>query len=145
MNEHYGNKYGWKLIQSHLVTRLMFKDLDNVSGGVDLNDANAFSYDDCRDAIDEAIKKRKAVLSKKYYLRNIQTGEVGNCVLWYGKNGRGYTCHLHKAEKFSKEEAEKIIKNTGEKYQMLKCCDVDKVATSQVDCQFLNKIKNLNA
>ena len=56
LNEYCGTKYGWKLIQSHLVNRLMFKDLGLHSGGVDLNDAEANGFDSCRKAIDEKMK-----------------------------------------------------------------------------------------
>lgn len=58
LNKHYGTEYGWRLIQSHLVNRLMFKDLDSHNGGVDLNDSESHGFKSCRDAIDEKMKDR---------------------------------------------------------------------------------------
>lgn len=41
-----------------------------------------------------------------YYIQN---GYVGNAILWWGINSRGYTTDITKAGKYTKEEAEKII------------------------------------
>lgn len=42
-----------------------------------------------------------------YYIQN---GYVGNAILWWAIDSRGYTTELEKAGKFTKEEAEGIIK-----------------------------------
>lgn len=46
-----------------------------------------------------------------YYIEN---NVVGNCVLWWAKNDRGYTTEIEKAELYTKEEAEKRCRH-GEK------------------------------
>lgn len=41
-----------------------------------------------------------------YYIQN---GYVGNAILWWAESRQGYTSDIRKAEKFTKEETEKII------------------------------------
>ena len=49
---------------------------------------------------------------KKLYF--ISTGKyVGNDVLWWGINSKGYTCNLAKAGRYSKKEAVEICSNKG--------------------------------
>jgi len=59
LNECYGTKYSWKLVQSHNVNRLMFKNLHPVSGGVDLHDSHWKGFEDCRKAIDEVMPQNE--------------------------------------------------------------------------------------
>lgn len=56
LNAHYKTDYGWKLVLSHNVTRLMVEHRLN---DIDLNDAEGGNgkLKSCRDAIDTAINK----------------------------------------------------------------------------------------
>lgn len=42
-----------------------------------------------------------------YYIKN---GFVGNAVLWWGQDSKGYTTDINKAGRYTKEESLKIIK-----------------------------------
>lgn len=54
LNAHCGSRYGWKVVQSHLVNRLMLETPEVCAmAGVDLHDTGAGS-DDVRVAIDKA-------------------------------------------------------------------------------------------
>jgi hypothetical protein len=44
---------------------------------------------------------------KMYYIQN---GYVGNAILWWGIDSRGYTTDINKAGKYTKEETLEIIK-----------------------------------
>lgn len=56
LNRHCGSSYGWKLVQSHLVNRLMLETPEcGAIAGVDINDAEG-TKDDVRAAIDAARK-----------------------------------------------------------------------------------------
>jgi hypothetical protein len=62
LNEHYGTTYGWKLILSPNIVRLMSGNHHRgFVGDIDLNDANCglTSFDSCRKAIDEALSQRQ--------------------------------------------------------------------------------------
>lgn len=52
LNEYTHSKYRWQLIQNHLVNRLMCGYLH-----VDLQDAEAYGHESCRQAIDERMKR----------------------------------------------------------------------------------------
>ncbi|WP_235037758.1 MULTISPECIES: hypothetical protein [unclassified Novosphingobium] len=56
LNARYGTAYGWKLIQSHNVNRLMIGDFD-----VDLHDSQSHGLPSCRAAIDERMRESKKV------------------------------------------------------------------------------------
>ena len=43
-----------------------------------------------------------------YYIQN--QGFVGNAIIWWRVDGRGYTTDIREAGKFTKEEAKEIIK-----------------------------------
>ncbi|MCA7962542.1 hypothetical protein LGM54_06190 [Burkholderia cenocepacia] len=62
LNKHYGTKYGWKLILSPNIVRLMSgRHHAGFVGDIDLNDANSglSSFDSCRKAIDEVLAQRQ--------------------------------------------------------------------------------------
>jgi len=44
---------------------------------------------------------------EEYYIQN---GYVGNAILWWGQNHSGYTTDINLAGRYTKEEAEGIIK-----------------------------------
>lgn len=70
--------------------------------------------DGCRYGLDGCyIQTNKAETDKEkelYYIRN-NSGYVGNSVAWWALNGNGYTCDLKKAQKYTREEALRIVKN----------------------------------
>ena len=51
-------------------------------------------------------------MSEFYYLQDSR-GYVGNDVLWWAKNGNGYTTDLSKAHVYTKEEAIRKNKSRG--------------------------------
>lgn len=74
---------------------------------------------------------------KLYYIQN---GYVGNAILWWGVEGKGYTTDIEKAGKYTKEEAKKIIKRPQDIAWL--CSHVDnneKAKKLIVDCQYLNR------
>lgn len=42
------------------------------------------------------------MIEEKYYVQN---GFIGNCMCFWAKNDKGYTCHLDNAETYTKEQA----------------------------------------
>jgi len=73
---------------------------------------------------------------KVYY---IQTGYVGNSILWWGKNSSGYTTEIDKAGKFTHDEAMRIIERPQDKAWL--CEHVDncvKARKTIIDGQYLN-------
>lgn len=59
LNQRYGTSYKWKLILSPNVTRLMSgRQMSGHVGDIDLNDAEAFGTESCRDAIDAALAQQ---------------------------------------------------------------------------------------
>lgn len=61
----------------------------------------------------------------EYYIRNKDAGFLGNAPVWYAKNGNGYTAYILGAERFSEQEAMKIVSDDTDKYEAFKCSDVD--------------------
>jgi hypothetical protein len=62
LNEHYGTTFGWKLILSPNIVRLLSGNhRRGYVGDIDLNDANygLASFDSCRKAIDAALAQRQ--------------------------------------------------------------------------------------
>ena len=62
----------------------------------------------------------------EYYLRNVNAGFVGNSPMWYAVDGKGYTAYVMNAERFDKEEAEKLVSEACGKYEMYLCFEIDK-------------------
>jgi len=73
-----------------------------------------------------------------YYLQD-KRQYVGNCVLWYRKNGAGYTCNLNEAEIFSSEDADWFVNQSPEKYIKRDKKGMDDIATMHVDMQKLRR------
>lgn len=61
----------------------------------------------------------------EYYIRNKHTGFLGNSPFWYGKNHNGYTAYILGAMRFSKEDAEEMVKESPDKWEMYNCDHVD--------------------
>jgi hypothetical protein len=64
-------------------------------------------------------------MSEEYYVHRKGTF-VGNAPSFWAKGGNGYTGYVLGAERFSKEEAEKLFKSDKNKWEIFKCDDVDK-------------------
>lgn len=74
----------------------------------------------------------------EYILQNVHAKYVGNCILFWRKNGAGYTPDLDDAEIFTKEEAERTVRysDTG-KFRMFEKSYLESIAERHVDMQNL--------
>ena len=70
-----------------------------------------------------------------YYLQDSRT-YVGNSMLFWRKNGAGYSTKLDQCEVFTKDKAFKLHKDRSTDIPILKSV-IDKIATRQVDVQDL--------
>lgn len=74
---------------------------------------------------------------KLYYIQN---GYVGNAILWWGIDSKGYTTDINKAGKYSKEETIKIIQRPQDIAWLCSYIDNNKLAKRTIiDSQYLNK------
>lgn len=74
---------------------------------------------------------------KMYYIQN---GWVGNAILWWGKDSKGYTTYIQQAGKYTKEQAKEIIKRPEDK--AWECSHVDNCIEARktiIDGQYLNR------
>ena len=72
----------------------------------------------------------------EYYIRN--EGYLGNALMWWLASG-GYGCDIRKAQKFTKEEAQKICKRPEDTAYPVKY--IDELLEAQkliVDCQYVS-------
>ena len=77
----------------------------------------------------------------KYYIQNTQQDFIGNSIVFWALNSRGYTAKLENAEKFTYKEAKKICEGNPEKN---KAWEVDYIDNNEgtarvTDCQYLEK------
>lgn len=70
----------------------------------------------------------------KYYVQRHASGYVGNCLLWWRKGGRGYTCNLDDAEVFEAAD----VPNNPQKYTAWEKEYIDSCAHRHVDHQYVN-------
>jgi nitrogen fixation-related uncharacterized protein len=78
---------------------------------------------------------------KLYYIQN---GYIGNAVLWWGIDSKGYTTDFEKAGKYTKEEAKRIIQRPEDR--AWECNYVDKNIKARkliIDGQYLDSKKCL--
>ena len=78
---------------------------------------------------------------KLYYIQN---GYVGNAILWWGKDSKGYTTEIDKAGKYTHAEAKQIIQRPCD--IAWECSHVDgctKAHKTIIDMQYLNSKKRL--
>ena len=47
-------------------------------------------------------------MKEEFYVENVARGCVGNSMLWWEKNSRGYVCDIRKAKVFNVLEIEKM-------------------------------------
>ena len=81
-------------------------------------------------------------MEEKYYIRN--EGYLGNALLWWAENGRGYTCDIRYAGKYTKEQAERICERPED--TAYKCEYIDGLTQAQkliVDCQYVSDSERL--
>lgn len=74
---------------------------------------------------------------KLYYIQN---GWVGNAILWWAKDSKGYTTEIDKAGKYTKEEVKDIIKRPQD--VAWECSHVDNNISARklvIDGQYLNR------
>ena len=77
-----------------------------------------------------------------YYIRN--EGYLGNALIWWGKEGNGYTPDILKAEKYTKERAESICKRPQD--TAYKCSYIDNLHESHkliIDSQYVKEENRL--
>lgn len=90
----------------------------------------------------EASPMLAAGTGKKGKLYYIQNGYVGNAILWWGINGRGYTTNFTEAGKYTYAEAKEIIKRPQDRAWL--CSYVDKNEKAKkliIDGQYLDRHK----
>jgi hypothetical protein len=72
-----------------------------------------------------------------YYIQN---GYIGNAILWWGINSKGYTTDINKAGKYTIEEATKIIQRPQDIAWPCDYIDNNEAAKKlTVDIQYLDK------
>ena len=79
-------------------------------------------------------------MSQTFFIQDTRQ-YVGNCVYWWRKEAKGYTCHLDDAMEVGEEDARKIERSRGTD----KAWPADQVraaATMQVDVQRLKAVSN---
>ena len=89
--------------------------------------------------IEEALEREPQSDEELYY---IQTGYVGNAILWWADNSNGYTAHFLKAGKYTKEETMKILNNGPNQDCGWLCSHVDNHVEAHVmtvESGFLNR------
>jgi hypothetical protein len=66
------------------------------------------------------------MMAEQYYIQRKQSQYLGNAPVWYAKEGRGYTSYIQGAERFSEEDAERMIKEDSGNWAMWSCTEVNK-------------------
>ena len=81
-------------------------------------------------------------MEELYYVRN--EGYLGNALIWWAKNRKGYTCDINNAHKFTKEEAEKVCQRQED--SAYECEYIDNLLIAQkliIDCQYVDPSQRL--
>jgi len=87
---------------------------------------------------------KKAKMKKEDKQFYIQNGWVGNAILWWGIDSKGYTTEIDKAGRYTYEEAKKIIQRPEDK--AWECKHVDECLKAHkriIDGQYLDSKKCL--
>lgn len=79
-------------------------------------------------------------VEKLYYIQNTHH-VVGNCALFWRKDGCGYTCNLDEAWKVTKLEAEEVCRSRPKEDFPRDCEKVDRVAQRHFDVQKIKSIR----
>jgi len=77
-------------------------------------------------------------MKKQYYIERSQSGFVGNCLLWWRKGGKGYTCDVNQAEVFDGDSLAFIETMKSAKYRAWEVSYVLSASSVHVDHQNLN-------
>ena len=78
---------------------------------------------------------------KLYYIQN---GYVGNAILWWAIDSKGYTTEIDKAGKYTKEQAKSIIKRPQDIAWECNYVDKNLIAHKRIiDGQYLDRKKCL--
>lgn len=77
---------------------------------------------------------------KLYYIQNLRAGYVGNSVLFWGHDSKGYTCNAEDAGVYTEEEAHRICGNRPTVDRMLLKSAVDKHWRRHFDAQDLHLV-----
>jgi len=77
----------------------------------------------------EVALENKQEETEEYY---IQSGYVGNAILWWRKDCNGYTANFNEAGRYSKEKALSIINNRPEEDYAWLCSHVDNNLDSHI-------------
>lgn len=67
------------------------------------------------------------------YHLTVNENDVGNCLLFYRKDGKGYTLDLEQAHEFTQEDAMHTVEKASDKYRMWKRSTLRAVAQKHVD------------
>ena len=73
-----------------------------------------------------------------YYIQN--DGYLGNALIWWGEESRGYTCDISKAGKYTKEQAKNICKRPED--TAWECDYIDNLEIAKkviVDAQYVDR------
>lgn len=74
-------------------------------------------------------------MTKQFYIQDVRQF-VGNSMLWYVKDGKGYHTDIRLAERFDRAEAERL--NKSEKYLMWPCGYIDTKQSPHIDMQHVS-------
>ena len=74
---------------------------------------------------------------EQFYMQDSR-GYIGNDVLWWAKNGKGYTTDLSKAEVYSREEAQRMHDNRRSDIPWPKIY-IDSKTRPAVDMQYIKR------
>jgi len=74
---------------------------------------------------------------KQYYVERAASGYVGNCLLWWAKDGHGYTCDLSRAEVFDEAAAGRLAQDMV--FRVWEKTYIDSCTQPHVDHQQLNR------
>lgn len=97
-----------------------------------------YQVDQIKEERDWLDTRKKAISDfpdgSKFYVQN---GYVGNSVLWWGKDGNGYTTELSKAELYTKDDILSKIKSWRKEDVIWEASHVMDNIRSHVDSQYL--------
>jgi len=86
--------------------------------------------------IEEETEKLNKFPDGTYFY--VQSGYVGNCVMWWAKGNRGYQVDIEKAEMYTKDEILNDFIKAGRKDETIwECSHVDANIQKYVDAQYL--------
>lgn len=79
--------------------------------------------------------------STELFLLTLRQKWVGDCLLFYRKEGTGYTCDIDDAEEFDRDQAESIVRQTGDKFRMWNKNYIDSVAKRHANSEYVDYSK----